>query len=194
MRRRRNQPIPDDPWRVLGLAEGSSPAAINEARRRLAKQAHPDVGGSLESMQRINQAAASALADLPASGQDAPTRTGARSSQTDRFGPARRDHPSFTIEVLPAEAFEGLVVVSSWLGDLISDDPPYVLEVALVDPIRGWCRLELGPDAGASTVSLAVAAEPGYPVPDVDRVRDLFIDGLNRLDWTEFEGPAERPA
>ncbi len=79
-------------------------------------------------------------------------------------------------------------MVASWLGDVISDEPPYVLEVALVDPVRGWCRLDLVPDAGASTVSLAVAAEPGYPMPDIDVVRDLWIDGLNRIDWVEPHG------
>jgi hypothetical protein len=95
----------------------------------------------------------------------------------------RRDHPSFTVEALPAEAFEALLVVASWLGDLIDDDPPYGLEVALTEPIGGWCRLELVPDAGASTVSVAVAGAPGHPVPSVDAVRDAFVDGLNRLDW-----------
>lgn len=161
---------------MLGLPDDASFATINDARRRLAKQAHPDVGGSVESMQRINLAAEAALASLSTQTRQAP--------HLPDDGRARRDHPSFTVEVLPVEAFEGLLVVASWLGEVISDDPPYVLEVALVDPVRGWCRLDLVPDAGGSTVSLVVAAEPGYPVPGVDVVRDLWIDGLNRLDWS----------
>ena len=100
----------------------------------------------------------------------------------------RRDHPSFTVEALPAEAFEALLVVASWLGDLVDDDPPYGLEVALTEPMGGWCRLDLVPDAGASTVSVAVAGAPGHPVPSVEAVRDAFVDGLNRLDWGSLDG------
>ena len=172
---------------MLGLPEDAPGEAINEARRRLAKLAHPDVGGSVESMQRINQAAELALRSV--TGGAAAGRAGSdlRPSASGARHPARHDHPSFTIEALPVEAFEGLLVVASWVGDLISDDPPYMLEIALVDPIRGWCRLDLVPDAGSSTVSLAVAAEPGYPIPDIDRVRDLWIDGLNRLDWAGIQ-------
>jgi hypothetical protein len=91
------------------------------------------------------------------------------------------------VEALPAEAFEGLLVVATWLGDLIDDDPPYALEVALSEPLGGWCRLDVVPDAGASTVSVAVAGEPGHPLPSVDAVRDAFVDGLNRLDWSSLD-------
>jgi hypothetical protein len=137
---------------VLGLPAGSSAAVVNEARRRLAKQAHPDVGGSVESMQRVNRAAEAALAATAGVvlADDVDRRSTPASDSVHR-----RDHPSFTVEALPVEAFEGLLVVASWLGDVIVDEPPYVLEVALVDPIRGWCRLDLVPDAGASTVSLS---------------------------------------
>lgn len=190
---RRNRPDPaPDPLGLLGLGPDASADAIAEARRRLAKQVHPDAGGSVEAMQRVNAAAREALAMIsPPSGAtrrstprgSAGRRTRQRRTRTP--GSAWRDHPSFTIEVLPVEAFEGLLVVASWLGELIHDDPPYLLEVALTDPVRGWCRLELVPDAGSSTVSLAVAAEPGYPVPDLDVVRDAWVDGLNRLDWTD---------
>lgn len=181
MRRVRDHSDPVDHWRLLGLAPGASAVEISEAKRRLAKQAHPDVGGTVELMQRINHAAATALDEIEP----------ARSATTPPAWPvppgsARRDHPSFTIEALPVESFEALLVVASWLGDVITDDPPYLLEVALVDPVRGWCRLDLVPDAGSCTVSLAVAAEPGYPVPSVDAVRDLWIDGLNRLDWSHL--------
>ena len=78
-------------------------------------------------------------------------------------------------------------MVAGWLGDLIDDDPPYALEVAMVQPFQGWCRLDLVPDAGASTVSLAVAGEPGLPAPDLDEVRDAWIAGLNQLDWSDLD-------
>jgi hypothetical protein len=98
----------------------------------------------------------------------------------------RLDHPSFTIEALPAEAFEGLLIAGATLGELIDDEPPYLLEVLMHDPTPAWCRLELVPDAGAATVSLAIAGLPGRSTPDVLEVRDAWIDALNRLDWSNL--------
>ena len=186
---------------MLGLGADAGVDDVVEARRRLAKSAHPDVGGTLNEMQRVNLAAEQALASLggddrasaPAPAPAAAATGRDRAESATSRGQVRHDHPSFTVEALPAEAFEGLLVVASWLGDLISDEPPYGLEIALIDPVRGWCRLDLVPDAGASTVSLTVAAEPGYPVPDIDRVRDLWIDGLNRLDWADLDDGVSAP-
>ena len=124
-------------------------------------------------------------------GPTAPPAPRPPASGRPRFG--RRDHPSFTIEALPVEAFEGLLIVAGWLGDLIDDEPPYALEVALGDPITGWCRLDLVPDAGASTVSVTVAGEPGASPPDLDVVRDAWIAGLNQLDWAELGGGSRPP-
>lgn len=178
---------------MLGLAPGASERDIQAARRRLAKRAHPDTGGTVDQMQRVNDAADAALRSLsptggarrpaPPPGRRAPTRP----APPGGGGPVRRDHPSFTVEALPAETFEALLVVASWLGDLIDDDPPYGLELALTEPLGGWCRLDLVPDAGASTVSVTVAGAPGHPVPSVDAVRDAFVDGLNRLDWGRLD-------
>jgi hypothetical protein len=104
----------------------------------------------------------------------------------------RFDHPSFTIEALPAEAFEALLVASTWLGELIDDDPPYRLDVEMAEPLRSWCRLELVPDAGATTVSLSVGTERMDPTgdagdpPDLDTIRDAWIDALNSLDWADL--------
>lgn len=176
---------------MLGLADGASDRDVHEARRRLAKAAHPDAGGSVEQMQRLNDAADAALAQLalgrrdPRSAPPAPER---RAPTRRTGGPVHRDHPSFTIEALPAEAFEALLVVASWLGDLIDDEPPYALELALSEPIGGWCRLDVVPDAGSSTVSVAVAGAAGHPVPSVEAVRDAFVEGLNRLDWSSIDG------
>lgn len=184
-----------DPFQELGLPASATPDEIDAARRSLAKTMHPDVGGSVADMQRINAAADEALRRIAVPGdrtpspappkRRAPTPQPAADTRP-RFG--RRDHPSFTIEALPAEAFEALVVVAGWLGDLIDDDPPYALEVAMTEPHQGWCRLDLVPDAGASTVSLVVAGEPGLPPPDLDEVRDAWIAGLNQLDWSELDG------
>ena len=84
----------------------------------------------------------------------------------------QHDAPSFTIDSLPVEAFEALLVVTSWIGEVLVDDPPYVLEVHLDEPSPCWCRLDLVPDAGSSTVSLTVASIDGTPAPDIEEVRD----------------------
>ena len=99
-------------------------------------------------------------------------RTGSRLSH---------DVASFTIEALPAEAFEALLVVASWLGEVVDDDPPYRLDVVLGEPLVAWCRLELVPDAGASTVAVTLGAIDAGGVPDLDVVRDTWVAALNSL-------------
>lgn len=176
---------------------------IDAARRALAKRVHPDVGGSLAEMQRINAAADEAARRVGTVSPLSPVSPGSPVSPSTeapprrteplrpRFG--RRDHPSFTIEALPAEAFEGLLIVGGWLGDVIDDEPPYGLEVALGPPLSCWCRLDVVPDAGACTVSLMVASEPGGAAPDLDVVRDAWIAGLNQLDWADLDGSPSPP-
>ena len=173
------QPGADDAFRLLGLPASASLDEIEAARRALAKRAHPDVGGSLDEMQRIN-----AAADAARSG----TRTSVGPPRAPEPRPmfAQHDNPSFTIEALPAAAFEALLIVAGTLGDVIDDDPPYRLEVALTRPIAGWCRLELMPEAGSSSVALSVAGAPGAPAPELDRVRDAFVAELNQLDWDQL--------
>jgi len=98
------------------------------------------------------------------------------------YGGVQRDEPSFTVDALPAEAFEALLVAASWLGEVLDDDPPYRLEVALNEPAPCWCRLDLVPDAGGSTVSLIVAPiERGGQAPLADDVRDTWVAALNQL-------------
>lgn len=177
---------------VLGLSPGATAADIATARKALARSAHPDTGGSVDAMQRLNAAAETALAELDrAEGRPTPAvRQQRRERPPTPRGGVRHDHPSFTIEVLPAEAFEGLLVVASTLGEVIDDDPPYLLEVSMLDPVPAWCRLELVPDAGATTVSITTARIPGGPTPDLLDVRDAWIDALNQLDW---EDPGQPP-
>ena len=95
----------------------------------------------------------------------------------------QHDNPSFTVDVLPAEAFEALLIVTSWIGELLVDDPPYALEVFLHEPQPCWCRLDLVPDAGGTTISLTVAAVDDEPAPDIDEVRDTWVAGLNEPLW-----------
>ncbi|MEO6651145.1 MAG: J domain-containing protein [Ilumatobacteraceae bacterium] len=183
-----------DPFSVLGLEPGAGVAAIMAARRSLAKLAHPDAGGSLGAMQQLNVAveAAIAIASADRSSAGSSPAPGRRRDHrpTERSG-VRRDHPSFTIEALPAEAYEGLLIAAATIGDLAHDDPPYLLEAVLGAPVPAWCRLEVVPDAGASTISITTSRIPGHPTPDVLDVRDLWIAALNQLDWEDLDSPRQ---
>jgi curved DNA-binding protein CbpA len=183
-----------DPFAALGLPRDASAQDVRAARRRLAKDHHPDAGGDDAEMAALNAAVNQALRaiadrDRPAPSDAAPV--GRRNEPSDRGGPKEAgptgrfvsDVPSFTVEALPAVTFEALLVVASWIGEVLDDDPPYRLEVLLREPGACWCVLDLVPDAGASTVSLQVASVDGRPAPTIESVRDVWIDQLNRLDW-----------
>jgi hypothetical protein len=188
------------PFDVLGLDDGATADDVRAARRALAKDHHPDQGGDVETMQRINQAAAAALLLIeraaepqPDGDHDRPNTSttsapGPGSTSGSTAGRVARDRvvsdvPSFTVEALPVETFEALVVVASWLGEVLDDDPPYRLDTYLGDPFDCWCGLEVVPDAGGSTVSLAIAGIDGAPTPDLIAVRDAWISNLNAVDW-----------
>lgn len=190
---------------MLGLSSGATVDDVRQARNRLAKEYHPDVGGSADRMQAVNEAAAAALQLIEGGRRPAPATPPAgrraHSRQTTaapRRGRVERDHPSFTIEALPAEAFEALMLAGQVLGGIADDEPPYRLDLVLDDPRQVWCRAELVPDGGGSTVSLTVATPPGEvgPAPPVDaavyEVRDRLLEELNALDWTT-DGPRPRP-
>ncbi len=194
MTRRRSR-RPSDPFAALGLAPDATEEQIRDARNRLAKRQHPDVGGSLDAMQRINEAADAALAAssrraAARAASRAPAPPPTRSTDTgERRSIVRRDHPSFTIEALPAEAFEALLIAGSVLGQIADDDPPYRLDVDIDGRSETWCRLDVVPDGGGSTVSLTVATSRiDVSVTDV---RDQFVAELNQLDWGD-DGPQRR--
>lgn len=185
-----------DPFEQLGLGREATLGDVRAARRRLAFDRHPDRGGSAEAMRDLNAAFDAAVGHItgrrplwaePETAPAEPSTTAPpiRPSQPGRrpqrwVGRAQHDVPSFVIDALPAEAFEALLVVTSWIGEVLVDDPPYVLEVHLHEPAPCWCRLDLVPDAGASTVSLTVAAIDGQPAPLLDDVRDVWVANLNR--------------
>lgn len=181
-----------DPFRTLGLAPGATVAEVRAARRDLAKRFHPDTGGDPEKMRDINAAAGQALhliaqTETTTAPRPRPRRERAPEPEHDDGGPPHHtmsDVPSFTIEALPAEAFEALVVVTSWIGEMLDDDPPYRLDAHLLEPCRCWCRLDLVPDAGASTVSISLARSGDDPLPTLEAVRDTWIEQLNRYDWS----------
>jgi hypothetical protein len=173
-------------WKLLGLRSDASAADVHAARRRLAKRSHPDVdGGDTEAMRRLNEAVEIALTELARIEPEFSSHP-APPPPRRQPGPGRTDYDacSFVIEALPVVAFEALLVVTSWIGEVVVEEPPYQLDVLLLDPLRCWCRLDLVPDAGATTVSLTIAALPDEPLPDIDDVRDLWVESLNRLGAT----------
>jgi len=182
----------DDPYAVLGVDPDADEATLRAARRRLAKATHPDhQGGDAGRMGRVNAAFDVAMARLHAPPSVptsvAPTPSSSSSSPSPPRPPARgpgrfaHDVASFTIEALPAEAFEALLIVATWLGEVLVDDPPYQLDVELGEPFECWCRLDLVPDAGASTVAVTLVAHDDLPLPDLDAVRDAWVAALNHL-------------
>lgn len=177
-----------DPWAILGISPSATADQAVAARRTLAATAHPDVGGSTAEMQRINAAYVEVIALIAARPRHAPSEHPSApvaeppTEPRPTYGGVQRDEPSFTIDALPAESFEALLVAASWIGEVLDDDPPYRLEVALNEPAPCWCRLDLVPDAGGSTVSLIVAPiERGGQAPLADDVRDTWVATLNQL-------------
>lgn len=180
-----------DPFVQLGLGPDATVEQVRDARRRMAREHHPDRGGDAHRMQSVNAAADAALiairtrtaqrVDEPETGEETPDSA----VDTEQPEPSRvaRDAPSFTVEALPVETFEALLIGAATLGDLLDDDPPYRLDAYLRSPYDCWCRLDVVPDAGASTVSITIAAIDDEPVPPIDEVRDAWVSTLNALDW-----------
>lgn len=94
-----------------------------------------------------------------------------------------RDVSSFTINELPVDAFESLTLAAAHCGQVLDDDPPYVIEFTMHDMgpehLRlAVCRCELMPEAGATTVHLSIA---GAPQASIESVRDALVDIVNEL-------------
>ena len=181
-----------DPFSTLGLDRRATAEDVRRARRELAKAAHPDVGGEASAMRAINDAAAAALRLIAARTTSASTpvsdrpddRPPERTEPGPGWGRGGRDAPSFTVEALPVETFEALLLAAAALGEVEDDDPPYGLHVLMAAPLPCWCHLSIVPDAGSSTVSISVAPEPDATAPPVESVRDAWIAELNSLDWS----------
>jgi hypothetical protein len=181
-----------DPFQVLGVPATATLAEVRAARRRLARAAHPDVGGDERRMREINQAFDQAVRRIlgrpdrpvpapPAEPSPRPAPPRAPTPRVAGTGPwVQHDEPSFTIDVLPVDAFAALERVAVTLGEILAEDPPYLLEVLLQEPGPCWCRLELLPEAGATTVMMTVAGIQPLRPPVVEDVRDTWIEALNR--------------
>ena len=172
---------------ILGVDREATHDEIMAARRRLARVAHPDSGGDHLQMAEINEACrillasrrqrGEPLAEQPQKPQD--EAEGRHGVADDRVRVGFRDAPSFLINALPVDAFETLVVAASNLGEIVDEDPPYLMEVLVRDPGPLWCRFELFPDAGSTTVILSCDIESGYRLYSVEEIRDMWISTIN---------------
>jgi hypothetical protein len=174
-------------YQLLGVTRSSTVSEIVAARRVLAREFHPDRGGDPQHMALINLAFDAIIASHGKEASQQITVTSANVSPADALAPETTsgfsvDHPSFTINALPAVAYEVLLLAARVLGDISSDEPPYLLEVQLEDPPMTWCRLEIVPDAGSSTVSFVVDKKI-----DAQQIRDLWITTINEIGFSSRE-------
>jgi hypothetical protein len=163
-----------DPFAILGLPRTATAAEIRAARRRLAKRLHPDVLVSRTENDRqaaagqlaeVNRAVELALATLSAPAPAGPAITTPPSETIDDGMIDDSPAASFSIEVLPVEAFELLLLAMSSIGDPKVVDEPYLLEGVVDDPALGICRIELVPEAGGTIVTVEIYPMARSPVP-----------------------------
>ena len=164
-----------DPFGVLGVDPNADEAEIRRAFRRLARAEHPDLGGDSSRMAVLIDAYRSALQMVSPVTRD--RRVSGRGARVER------DVASFTVDALPVVAHEALLMVASVLGDVAEDDPPYLLEFLMRDGGDVWCRCDLVPDAGSTTVSVTVSPVGDEPLARCEMVRDLLVAELNALSW-----------
>lgn len=170
-----------DPFAVLLIDKTASTQEIRRAWRERARIVHPDAGGSDVAMQELNEALRCALESV----SHVPIHHASGSAVDVRH---QRDVSSFTVEVLPTECFEALLIVAGMSGAISLEEPPYHLEFSLHDSdvygaLHGWCRCDLVPEAGATTVSLSVGTEDSVNGISVEEVRDYLVFNLNAIEW-----------
>ncbi len=87
----------------------------------------------------------------------------------------------FSVNVLPVEACEMLIVVCRILGEVLAVEEPYAIEAFLEVPEPCFASLSLMPEAGGTQVT--VEAEPADPFDwrGVVSVRDAIADELVAL-------------
>jgi hypothetical protein len=189
---------PDDVRRALELLEldeNASSESITVRRREMAIRNHPDRGGTHEAMAAVNRAAdlllwwrrrggvVPGVADTDTDTERNPVRRSRRGAE--RMGEPRADRPSFVMEALPVVAHEALLLAAGVLGQVCDDDPPYVIETLIavdesipelstIDGGEIWCRLELVPDAGSTTVTIIADVDP-------ESLVRLWCDTVNEL-------------
>ena len=174
-----------DPFAVLGLPSSATAAEVLVARRRLAKRLHPDaLVGRTEDERRVaaarlaevNRAVELALASLRSPTQPAITTP-------PQVPPDDTALVSFSIEALPVEAFELLLLAMSAIGDPRVVDEPYLLRGLVDDPALCLCRIELVPEAGGTiaTVEVQPMTRSADPPPSAVAVAGRLIAEIEAL-------------
>jgi hypothetical protein len=175
--------MPENPiaefYKLFGLTQTASIDEIIQARRFLALEFHPDRGGSDEHMALVNLAF-DEIMNWHRQQQPEPLHISIPKLPL-AFDV---DRPSFVISALPVVAFELLLLAGRIIGDVALDDPPYLLEVQIEDPVLTWCRLEVLPESGSSSVSLMVDGQT-----NALSVRDLWIRTINEIGFAHHERP-----
>jgi len=192
-----------DPFVVLGVPRDVTADRARAAWREKARTRHPDVGGSDDAMQELNEALRLVLISLEVPSDNShcledferpdiserPNLSERKSNSHSRrthWARTSRDVSSFTIDCLPVEAFEALLIAASWHGDVSVDDAPYLLETVMREPYPCWIRFDIVPEAGASMVSITIATPSGSQSVSSEDVRDVFVDSLNQLNWEDI--------
>jgi hypothetical protein len=195
-----------DPFKALGVTRDATLDEIRAAWKMQARSHHPDTGGTVQDMQHLNEALRLAVMELKkaaagtqSNGDTADARddfttvkSSSHNNQRDtrrtrqRVRRVSRDVSSFTVECLPVETFEALLIAISWYGEVVLEESPYLVEAILTDPCQCWVRLDIVPEAGASMVSVIVATYDGAVEVLSDHIRDLFVTALNELDWNDI--------
>lgn len=172
----------DDPRTVLGVGPDATGAQLRRARRRLAKELHPDLHDDRtraeagRRMAQVNRAfdqlhGALATAAVAEHGPSPP-------APPDPAAPLAAD--AFAIEALPVDAYEATLLAAVELGDVIRAEEPYLLAVLLDHPGPAQCLLELAPDAGGTTVTIDLGPRHFGTVPTLQAVRDAFVAEIGR--------------
>ena len=169
-------------YELLGVNRESTPHEIVAARRILAREFHPDRGGDPQHMALINLAFDTIMASRAEPPIELSQVEETPICAPDQSGRFVVDRPSFTINALPVVAYEVVLLAARVLGDVSSDEPPYLLEVQLEDPPLTWCQLEIVPDAGSSTVSFIVDR-----AVNTLEIRDLWVRTINEIGFLNHE-------
>ena len=158
---------------LLQLRQPYARRDIEASQRALMKTSHPDVGGSHSAFLEVTRAA-----QILYEGKATQKQISDAS-----YDVSKSDHPSFTIDVLPVEAYEYIYVAANVLGQLAEEDPPYSLQVLLNEPQHCWCSISIVPEAGGSIVSIAVhnADDSQQRAFNLEAIRDAWVNTINEV-------------
>lgn len=193
-----------NPWEVLGLdQERATVEGVRDAKRRLSKLHHPDVvaggGGGAGAvadasarLAAVNRAVELALVDLATRG---PSGAAAAAVHVPMPAPSAADAAvwaagedeadvTFSIDRLPVDAFELVLLAFSAIGDPKVVDEPYLLEGQVDDPFLGVARVRLAPEAGGSLVTVTTWPNPRAttPAPTAAQVAGRLLWEVRVLD------------